>query len=384
MNEEMGVNVLVYGMQGKRGGGIEEVLMNYLRYRKSQINYIYMIPGINDSEYEDEIRSLGGQIEYFTPKGISVWKNIKDILYIYNKYDKSTIVYFNAGALYYAIPYFMAFLCGFRNIVVHAHNGKNYDRSRIIRCLHYFNRIWVNKIVKIRLSCSDLATDWIFGNKYADKTLIINNAVNVSRFKYNKFVRDEYRMKNGFENSLIIGNVGRICAQKNQLFALEIFYEILKKIPNAHFFLVGSRNNADPQILKELDDFVFDKKLKNNVHFIDVTNKIENIYSIIDILLFPSLYEGLGIVCIEAQISGAKVYVSDNRVPKTVDFTPNIKRIGLDRTASEWANFIIEEQKKQYERKSYDIEAKKSKYELENMIDDVEKIFFDRRIQNVC
>lgn len=369
------LNVIVYGMQRKRGGGIEEVVMNYLRFKKSPINYVFAVSGNKDSEYAAEIEDLGANIEYITPKEISVKQNIKDFVSILKKYDKKSVIYFNAGALFYALPYYAAFLTGYRNIVVHAHNGKNVNRSALEKIIHYLNRMLVNCIVKERVTCSDYATDWIFGKKYRICALKINNAVNINRFCYNSEHRRLFREKYGLQNQLIIGNVGRISAQKNQIFALKIFKEIRKKIPESVFIIVGSI--SDNAIYEQLKIYINNNELNNYVYFLDVTDKIENIYSGIDIMIFPSLYEGFGLVCLEAQIAGVTIYLPKETVPPEVEISPVLRWMSLKDSPEVWAEYICEEQLNNKNRCSFDRNAREHGFEITDIINQIEKIFYE-------
>lgn len=82
-----------------------------------------------------------------------------------------------------------------------------------------------------------------------------------------------------------------------------------------------------------------------------------------DAFIFPSLYEGLGIVAIEAQATGLQVYKSNN-VPQECVVTPNVYSLSLEKSAKFWAENILEKTKdfnrcdtsKMIKKEGYDIE----------------------------
>lgn len=61
-----------------------------------------------------------------------------------------------------------------------------------------------------------------------------------------------------------------------------------------------------------------------------------------DVFVFPSLWEGLGIVAIEAQTAGLPCIVS-NVIPKEIDLGIGlVHRMSLDSDAKAWADRIVE------------------------------------------
>ena len=82
-------------------------------------------------------------------------------------------------------------------------------------------------------------------------------------------------------------------------------------------------------------------KISDSVMFLGQKEEAYKYYQIFDCLIFPSLYEGLGLVAIEAQCSGLKCICSKN-VPKEVDITGNVEFLSLEDDKSFWVNKIFE------------------------------------------
>ena len=108
--------------------------------------------------------------------------------------------------------------------------------------------------------------------------------------------------------------------------------------------LVGEGKTKE-KIQKEAKEL----NIENKVYFISNQKEISKYYCAFDYFVFPSQFEGLGIVLIEAQISGLKCFASDKVIPKETKITELIKYIDLDNSAKIWASQIPTNN--QYERK---------------------------------
>ena len=69
-------------------------------------------------------------------------------------------------------------------------------------------------------------------------------------------------------------------------------------------------------------------------------------YSSMDVFLFPSLYEGLGSVLIEAQANGLHVITSEEVVPQDIDVTGNATFVPLEAGDDVWADAVLRRNKR--------------------------------------
>lgn len=114
--------------------------------------------------------------------------------------------------------------------------------------------------------------------------------------------------------------------------------------------------------------------LSEHVLLLGECSNINELLNIMDIFLFPSKTEGLGISLIEAQINGLLCFTSEGVVPDEVNFTENVNFISLDKSAAYWAEKILE---KDYSRKVLKKSLLISKYDINNTISAVEKILLE-------
>lgn len=314
--------------------GVASYAMNYFNnIDKSKIQ-IDFITGVNEeSIYYDEIKRAGSEIFYIPKIGLkNSFKTIKKIKKFLkenaNRYDIIHCHVLNMGAfyLYYAKKY------GIKIRILHSHVTKTADsKSHELR-----NKILLPIAIKnanFFCACSNDAGKQILKNR---KFKIIHNAIDGERFKFNQISRDEIRNKYGIKkDTLVIGNIGRLCNQKNQKFLIDIYNVINQKVKNSRLMIVGNG-----PLEKDLKDIVDKQSLKDNVIFVETMPNVEKIYQALDVFVLPSLYEGLGIVLLEAQISGLPCVVSDV-VPKEAKISDLYKEVSLKDSLEQWANEII-------------------------------------------
>lgn len=106
----------------------------------------------------------------------------------------------------------------------------------------------------------------------------------------------------------IVLHVGRLNEQKNHLGILSVFQLVLKDIPTAKLLLVGEG------LLRSLiEDAIAKRGLTQSVLLLGLRDDVPLLMSKCDAFLFPSIYEGFGIVAIEA--NAAKLPVIGSRIP---------------------------------------------------------------------
>jgi glycosyltransferase involved in cell wall biosynthesis len=135
---------------------------------------------------------------------------------------------------------------------------------------------------------------------------------------------------------LLIGHVGRFDVQKNHRFLVEIFGSLAARLPTARLVLVG-----DGPLRPQIEQLVRAKGLENHVFFLGVRSDVPEIMGCLDVFLFPSQYEGLGIVLIEAQMAGVPCVVS-NVIPDEADLELGLfDRVNLESLLELWVESIM-------------------------------------------
>lgn len=322
--------ILVYGMTNNPGG-IESYLMNILKNLASTELRFDFVTDFPEIAYEKELHNAGSNVYFITRKGESLIRHWKDLYKILINHPEYRCVYFNildAGAVFTMfIPWLLR-----RRIVAHSHNGQT-DKIKLQKIC----RPILKMMVKDKVACSIEAAKYMFGEKMveAGKVLIVPNAINIKKYKFNPEIRENTRKSMHLENKTVICHVGRLSEQKNPFRLLDIFKEVLKINNDAILLSVGSGEIED-----EIHRYAEKIEVKNQVMFLGVRDDVEKLLQAADVFVLPSKYEGLPIVALEAQASGIPCVLS-SVISHEVDVSKKIKFLDLDDTNQEWAAEIL-------------------------------------------
>lgn len=338
------------------GGGVEAVVWNYYSHiDKDKIQFDFICDEDSTNIPYEEIKKNGGRV-ILVPPYQKIFKYLRELKKIF-KENNYKIVHSHINTLS-VFPLFIAKCSGIPVRIAHSHsttNKKETKKNIIKQILRPLNKFFATDY----MCCSEDAGKWMFGKKKYNEgnVFIVNNAIDVEKFRFNQENRIKKRNElNISKDTLVIGHIGRFVNSKNHLFLLDVFNEINKKIPNSVLLLVGQG-----PLTERVKNKVKKLNLTDKVKFLGQRKDINDIYQALDIFVFPSLYEGLGMVIIEAQCSGLTCFVSDN-VPKKVKINKNIHFLSLNTSPNEWSEMILK--KIVFERKDYSQLIKKNGYDI--------------------
>lgn len=300
------IRVLHFVSTLSRGSGVMSVIMNYYRHidrGKVQFDFLHFI-ACEDS-YMDEIRELGGKI-YCIDKPGSSFQSIKQLNSFFRLHAGEYTWLHNHEVYLTFLLRPIAKRYGLEKFIVHCHATKYSDktlnaaRNRIL-CLPI-------RLMKVeRFACSEAAGKFLYGEKMlkAGKVFIMHNAIDCEKFRFRPEVRERLRKEMGLEGKFVIGHVGRFERQKNHEFLIEVFAECKKEIDSCILLLIG-----EGSLRSKIEKKVVEKGLKNSIIFLTKRNDMEYLYQVMDLFVLPSLYEGLPVSCLEAQVNGLECIVS--------------------------------------------------------------------------
>ncbi len=272
----------------------------------------------------------------------------------------------------------MAKEAGVKVILIHANNtfadvGNDGQREKEMEIHEKCKKEFSQDMATHFLACSKPAADFLFGPQIPrDKITIFHYALDLNKYTYDEDKRERMRAELDISDKFVIGDVGRMSYQKNLKFLLECFYEVQKREEKAVLLLIG-----DGYLEPELRNIVKEYGIENKVIFTGAVDNVEDYMQAMDVFAFPTLFEGLGIVVIEAQAVGLKCICSSG-VPQEAKLTENIKYLELEK--EKWVDEILA-YSKGYKRVKTDDQIRKAGYDITEEIKVLEKIYSECRTQ---
>ncbi|WP_447411263.1 glycosyltransferase family 1 protein [Clostridium perfringens] len=353
-------------------GGTETMLMNLYREVYDLIQFDFISYYEKDAYYDNEIKELGGEIiKIDSPSKVG---QIKAIINLYKiiKQGKYEIVHahtlFNCGIVMLA-----AKLAGAKIRISHSHT--NLDMSNnIIKKLYFYLMRGVIKVFSTDfVACSESAGKYLFGENIIknSKYKVLHNYINYNKFlqcEDYKSIREELVIK---EDDIVVGHIGRFVDAKNHKFLIDIINDMVKANSKIKAILVG-----DGPLRKEIEDKVEALGIRNNIYFLGLRNDIDVILNNCDLFIFPSIYEGLGLVILEAQACGLPCIVSE-AIQHEADLEIGLlNRLQLKNSSEEWSNKALElVGKRQKDKVNIKNVFKNKGYELNQIVNSLLKIY---------
>lgn len=316
-------------------GGLETFVMNvYRAIDRSQIQFDFLVTAKGD--YADEIESMGGRIFVIPPRNKGLWAYRKNLDEFFRTHaTEFAAIHCHASSLTSLEPLAYAKKHGVRNRLLHSHSSsisRSLSTYYILLATHTANKLFVKRLATHYLGCSQKALDWMFCfTGCRSKVIMINNGIDVDKFRYDETKRKAARKELHVDNdTILLGHVGRFAAVKNHGFLIDTFYELLKERPNAKLLMVGTGELVDSMKRKchQLD-------IVEKVIFAGVREDIDKLLQAMDIFVMPSLFEGLPVTLVEAQAAGVPILASD-AISTDVRMTELLHFYPLSKTPHQW------------------------------------------------
>lgn len=312
--------------------GVSAVVMNIYKNFSSDIQVDFFVCRKNEDpnkSYYDEVISLGGNVFYCeNPLAVSSLASaVKNAKRFFKKHAKEyDVVHLHAPTISpFSLRYAKRY--GAKCRIIHSHSSmtspnkiKAFINKLLMRGKKYANVYW---------ACSDKAAEFLYGTK--ENIEIIKNVTDSSIMFFDSRLRDSVRSELNLDNKKVITHISNFSPIKNHFFLLDVISEVVKKDEGFVFLFVGDgpAKNAFEAEIKNLG-------LEKNVIFTGRQGDVRKYLCAADLLLLPSLKEGLPVVVVEAQACGLPCLVSD-----TVTRECNVGNVSfLQLAKEEWINKI--------------------------------------------
>lgn len=298
----------------------------YTPYFADNRNIIDLVEKNNGRVYTSKVEFKTGDNRF------KLTNIVDDFLVLHHDYD---VVHIHTGSLTTMVVYAkLAKKYNIKKVIVHSHIT-NQNQGLMFKIRRFVLCMMLKPYADVFMGCSREAIDAKF-KPIAKESIVVNNGIDVDRFKFNENFRKEFRDKYNICDKYVVGSLGRISHQKNNKFMVDIVVRLVKDgNRDIILFMVGGGED-----LSSIKEYAKECGVSDYIIFAGNQTETYKYYSAFDIFILSSLFEGLPVTSIEAQISGLPVLISKN-----VDNECNISKMAefLDITdVNIWCDKIIE------------------------------------------
>ncbi len=305
-------------------GGSQMMIMNvYRNIDRKKIQFDFLIDRKNEKYFAKEIKSLGGRVyvfdEYFNGKNYFKFK--RQWADFFKSHPEYIIIHCHVRSVA-SIVLKIAKRNGLKTIC-HSHSTSNGKGVKVVAKRFFQRRI--KDYSDYCFACSEESAKWLYGEEIAksDKCVIVKNAIDASKYSFNKDTRMRVRKNLGVDDKIVLGQVGRIEAVKNYGFSLDLLKRLLDQNNRYHLLIVGT-GSLKGDILKKAEAL----NIKKCITILENRNDVNEIMQAMDIFIMPSLWEGLPVALVEAQAASLPCVISDNITDGIID-RPRVFKISV-------------------------------------------------------
>ena len=310
------------GAPGK--DGLTKIAMDIASRGRERYDFGLATPFVYGNETVETFRSLGSEIHSLPPKKkVRTYMAALKAILQEGRYD-AIYIHGNSAAM------FLEARPGKRSgkvVFTHCH-----DTSTKHPAVHALLKPAFNRAVDVKIGCSSKAAAWAYDG---NRTFVVTNGVQAKKYRFDEEERQTIRKELGIETSFVCGFIGRFAHQKNPLQLLDIFKEVTRQKEEAVLLLIG-----DGDLREAMEKHAASLAISDHVRFLGEMEDVVPVMQGMDVILMPSLYEGLPLVPLEAQANGLPVILSD-ACTEEVFATDYCVPASLEETAAAWADKAI-------------------------------------------
>lgn len=322
-------------------GGIESYLVSHFEHMdRSDLTISIITTRKFSSLYDDRLAQMGIKIKELLTEGqdselTRTYKSLKTFKVLVNEedFDVLHLNIYNGVSLVYSK---IARKCGVQRVIAHSHNSAigQVRLRRVKQVFHQLGKLRYASFASDYWACSDLAGDWLFSHKQRKEIVYMANGIDTKKFQFSAKARTAFRKDYQLsENEYVLGSVGRLNNQKNQVFLITVAQKLRERGIPFKLLIAG-----EGELKEQLEETIKRNQLEESVLLLGTITDTPRFYSGIDVFLLPSLFEGNPIVGIEAQSSGVKCLFSDH-ITRQAKMTRSTEFLSLDST-NEWIRGI--------------------------------------------
>ena len=347
---EKKIRVLHIAFNDLGNGGIQNQIMAIARNTEHQVKNDIIVWSSKPAYYDEEFQQYGSIIRIPHYEGKSYLKRKLDFFTRYFRIKKEVINAIQENGHYDVVhshKLFESAAClsaahkaGVPTRIAHAHLSatKGYKMTPVRFVIKIYNAIYrriIRKHATHMIGCSRNAADYVFGKNHGE---IVHIGIDLSKFDASKYKKNQNAKKR-------ILHVGHFSVHKNQLFLIDVLNELINFRKDIEIVLVGK----DSAYKRDVEEKLAENGLSDYVVFKPHDSNVPQEMNDADLFVFPSNYEGFGIVLVEAQSMGLRC-IASTEVPKETD-CGLVTYLPLSNGAHKWAKCIDNILQEDWDRK---------------------------------
>lgn len=361
-------------------GGIQRFLINIQsNMDANKVRYDYYLNTLEPNFFTEKALDLGSRI--YGPKenkGNIIKRFFSRYCLFYKtiKKNKYNIVHIDETLLMTAVSVVVSKLAGAKVIIAHSHNDHSAEKKPwfMEKIINPLARNIISAFSTDYFACSKMAAKWFFTEKVINsgKVKIINNGIESELYTYNPESERKVREELNIGNAFVLGHIGRFFKQKNHRFILEVFKELKKLEENSVLLLIG-----EGELKQDIMQYAVELGIYDSVIFYGLSNHVNKLLHAFNAFVFPSEFEGLGIVAVEAQAASVQTFCAKETIPAEVNITEYCNYISLKKSAREWADEILKKSKT-YTKKNTIQKIKDANFDVQTVAKYLENFYLKR------
>lgn len=359
------------------GGGVGVWLLNVMRRLSPKYQFDFLVQRSEPTRIVEEIESHGGRL-LLSGNPHLPWAYGCRFLQQLRQHGPYDIIHCHLFT-YSGFIVYLAYLGNVPQRIVHSHTNTSLHEPRRSNLLRSAYLALMKKLIRVYatqcLAVSEETAQDLFNGTWRQdaRVKLLYCGIDLSPFG-NLMEPAAFRQELGLPpDAFVVGHVGRFVPLKNHAFVLNIAQELLKQNPQTYFLLVG-----DGPLRPEIENLARQAGIYEHIRFLGLRDDVPRLLlGAMDVVLFPSQYEGLPLILLEAQAAGRPCLYTDVITEEVELVSPLMKRMSLRRPAAEWAEALLKLQ--ELNRRSNRNEAlelfKESHFNIERCVAELEKVY---------
>lgn len=279
------------------GGGVERLILDQMRYYDRDRFNLHVVT-LREGYMEKEFSATDAHYSCLRSTRRFSWRTLRQLVN-YVRRHRIEIVHTH---LY--LPDIYGFLVKAAvpriKLVTTKHNTNDFRKKIYWGLLDHLLSRPASCVIAVSRSVQKFISRYEFIP--SKRITVIYHGVDVSRFRRHRTAAKQRAELNIKRNDFVIGIVGRLTRQKGHKYLLEAVSILARKTKEVRLLVIGTG-----ELEQELRQYSRTLGIEKYVDFLGYRGDVAELYSLMNVLCLPSIFEGLGLALVEAMMCGIPV-----------------------------------------------------------------------------